>query len=76
MALTGTKIPPLVPVGVTNPFFPLMPTPGAEKMSKKINENNKNFKIQNPFTCMYLTQPSIGENLNLIYFLQKDVILN
>jgi hypothetical protein len=40
-------------------------------MSKKINENDKNFKFQNPLTCMYLTQPIFRENLNFDTFCKK-----
>jgi hypothetical protein len=68
VAQTGTKGPA--------PIFSPMPTPlpHAEKTSKKINKNDKNFRFQNPLTCMYLTQPIFIENLKiliLIFFAKK-----
>jgi hypothetical protein len=65
------------------PFFsshayPLPPR--AEKMSKKINKNDKIFEFQNPLTCMYLMQPYIGETLKLciltFVFAKKKVMPN
>jgi hypothetical protein len=53
------------------PTPPPSPRARAEKMSKKINENNKNFKLQNPFTCMYLMQLTFMENLNFDIFCKK-----
>jgi hypothetical protein len=42
-----------------------MPTshPRVEKMSKKINKNDKNFTLKNPLTCKYLRQPTFREKL-------------
>jgi hypothetical protein len=37
--------------------------PTQKKYLKIINENDKNFKFQNPLTRMYLTQPTFMENL-------------
>jgi hypothetical protein len=57
-------------------FFPLMPTPPRRKTSKKINENDKNFKFQNPLIRMYLTQPTFMKNLKfriLIFFAKKSM---
>jgi hypothetical protein len=37
----------------------------------KINKNDKNFKFQNPLTCMYLTQLTFMENLKNDIFCKK-----
>jgi hypothetical protein len=42
--------------------------PPRRKNVKKVNKNAKNFKFQNPLTCMYLTQPIFRENLNIQNF--------